>query len=311
MPRLERIPEMSIHAQPGGEIRMIQDVDPVRNPPPERRSFGIVRPLGDGETFGLVGESGCGKSTVARCLMNIYRPTGGKILYQGIDICDKSQVRQHRRMLQTSRQLIFQDSTSSLNQRMTVADIIAEPMAIHHITPPRGSYRDEAAFQLKYVGLDASYLDKYPPELSGGMRQRVAIARALAMEPDFLVADEPIAALDVSIQAQIINLFKHLQAEHGFTFLFIAHDLAVVRYLCDRVGVMCQGRLVEAAPTQELFAHPVHPYTRALLSAIPIPDPRRERQRQITVFDAADFDFRGQLTEVSPDHLVLKGGGAV
>ncbi len=270
-------------------------------------SFQIRR----GEVFGLVGESGSGKSTVARCVMNVYRPTSGQILYKGVNVCDPRQFRANRAMLQTTRQIIFQDSTSSLNQRMSVADIIAEPMAIHHIRPKRGTLRDEARFQLKYVGMDASYLDKYPSELSGGMRQRVAIARALSMEPELLVADEPIASLDVSIQAQIINLFRHLQEEHGFTFLFIAHDLSVVRYLCDRVGVMVAGKLVEVAPTAELFDNPLHPYTKALLSAIPIPDPRRERARTPYAFDPARFERDGELVEAAPGHLVLrKGGGA-
>lgn len=230
-----------------------------------------------GEIFGLVGESGSGKSTAARCIMNVYRPVSGKVIYKGINTCDPVEFRQNKKVLQTSRQFIFQDSTSSLNGRMKVADIIAEPMQIHHVKPKRGTLRSEAEFQLYYVGLDKSYLDKYPYELSGGMRQRVAIARALSMEPELLVADEPIAALDVSIQAQIINLFKHLQKEHGFSILFIAHDLAVVRYLCDRVGVMYRGRLVEVAETKELFENPKHPYTKALLSAIPVPDPRLAR----------------------------------
>ena len=232
-----------------------------------------------GEIFGLVGESGSGKSTAARCIMNVYRPVSGKVIYKGINTCDPAEFCKNKKLLQTSRQFIFQDSTSSLNGRMKVADIIAEPMQIHHVKPKRGTLRSEAEFQLYYVGLDKSYLDKYPYELSGGMRQRVAIARALSMEPELLVADEPIAALDVSIQAQIINLFKHLQKEHGFSILFIAHDLAVVKYLCDRVGVMYRGRLVEVAETKELFENPKHPYTKALLSAIPIPDPRLERAR--------------------------------
>ena len=258
-----------------------------------------------GEIFGLVGESGSGKSTAARCIMSLIRPAAGKIRYLGVNICDPGQFRAHRKLLQTSRQLIFQDSAASLNPRMKVADIITEPMAIHHIRPPRGSLRQEAAFQLKCVGMDPSSLDRRPGELSGGQRQRVAIARALSMGPELLVADEPIASLDVSIQAQIINLFQHLQREHGFTFLFIAHDLAVVRHLCDRTGVMFQGRLVEIAPSKELFDNPLHPYTRALLSAIPIPDPRLERARAPQRFDPAQFCREGQLREVSPGHMVL------
>ena len=261
----------------------------------------------NGEIFGLVGESGSGKSTAARCVMNVYRPTSGSIVYQGIDTCDQSQFRKNRKLLQTSRQFIFQDSTSSLNQRMRVADIIAEPMQIHHIKPPRGSLREEAAFQLHYVGLEPSYLDKFPAELSGGMRQRVTIARALSMEPSLLVADEPIASLDVSIQAQIINLFAHCNREHGCSILFIAHDLSVVKYLCHRVGVMYQGKLVEVAPTKELFENPLHPYTKSLLEAIPIPDPILERKRVWKPFNPEHFDRNGKLVEVSPDHLVLKG----
>ena len=272
---------------------------------------GVSFQMQKGEIFGLVGESGSGKSTVARCIMNILSPISGKIRYLGINTCDPKQFRSHKTLLETSRQIIFQDSTSSLNPRMTVADIIAEPMAIHHIRPSRGSLRAEAEFHLKCVGMDPGYLDKHPMELSGGQRQRVAIARALSMGPELLVADEPIASLDVSIQAQIINLFKHLQREHGFTFLFIAHDLAVVRYLCDRVGVMLQGKLVEVGPAKEVFSNPLHPYTQALISAIPIPDPRRERARVLQNFDAARFDRDGVLTEVSPGHWVLRKGGGL
>ena len=262
--------------------------------------------LKKGEIFGLVGESGSGKSTVARCIMNIYKPTAGKILYNGIDVCDKAQFRKHHKMLEAQRQIIFQDSTSSLNQRMTVADIIAEPMHIHHIKPPRGSLRAEAEFQLSYVGMDSSYLDKYPTELSGGQRQRVAIARVLSMEPELLVADEPIASLDVSIQAQIINLLRHCNREHGCSMLFIAHDLSMVECLCDRVGVMYHGKLVELAPTAELYANPQHPYTKALLSAIPIPDPIAERSRKRMDFDEITFDRDGVLTEIAPGHFVLR-----
>ena len=258
-----------------------------------------------GEIFGLVGESGSGKSTVARCIMNVYKPN---ILYTGINICDRAEFKKHHRMLEATRQIIFQDSTSSLNQRMKVADIIAEPMHIHRIKPPRGSLRAEAEYQLSYVGMDASYLDKYPSELSGGQRQRVAIARALSMEPELLVADEPIASLDVSIQAQIINLFKHCNQDHGCSILFIAHDLSMVEYLCDRVGVMYHGKLVEVAPTAELYANPQHPYTQALLSAIPVPDPIAERNRMRMDFEELDFDHGGIMEEVASGHFVLRKG---
>lgn len=261
-----------------------------------------------GEIFGLVGESGSGKSTLARCVMNIYKPCSGKILFEGIDTCDKQQFKANEKMLRQERQLIFQDSASSLNQRMKVWEIIAEPMLINHIKPPRGSLRKEAAFQLYYVGMDESYLDKYPSELSGGQRQRVAIAKALSMEPKLLIADEPIASLDVSIQAQIINLFKHLRAEHSFSILFIAHDLSMVEYLCDRVGVMYHGSLVELAERSELFKNPMHPYTKALLSAIPFPDPVLERQRKRIDFDSLSFSRSGEFREALPGHFVLMGG---
>ena len=288
------------------DVRHLTHVFPLTKKIAIKAVDGVSFQLRRGEIFGLVGESGSGKSTAARCVMNIYRPYGGSILYKGIDTCDPRAFRANRRMLQTTRQLIFQDSNSSLNQRMTVCDIISEPLKLQKITPPRGSLRAEAEFQMYYVGLDAGCLDKYPAELSGGQRQRVAIARALAMEPELLVADEPVASLDVSIQAQIVNLFKHLQQEHGFSFLFIAHDLAMVEFLCDRVGVMYRGRLVETAPTAELFAHPRHPYTQALLSAIPVPDPRRERNRRLLEFHGESLSLAGALAEVSPQHFVLQ-----
>lgn len=260
-----------------------------------------------GEIFGLVGESGSGKSTVARCVMNLYQPTGGEIWFNGVDITDRNQRRKHKKMLERKRQLIFQDSGSSMNQRMKVVDVITEPMRIQHIQTARRTPREEAAFQLKYVGLDGSYLDQYPAELSGGQRQRVNIARALSMEPELLVADEPVAALDVSIQAQIINLFRHLQEEHGFSILFIAHDLAMVEYLCDRVGVLYRGKLVECAPTKALFANPSHPYTQALLSAIPIPDPRLARAQAAAATEEQAYVLGQKMIEIAPDHFVLEG----
>ena len=260
-----------------------------------------------GEIFGLVGESGSGKSTVVRCVMNLYQPTGGEIWFNGVDITDRSQRRRHKKMLERKRLLIFQDSGSSMNQRMKVVDVITEPMRIQHIQTARRTPREEAAFQLKYVGLDGSYLDQYPAELSGGQRQRVNIARALSMEPELLVADEPVAALDVSIQAQIINLFRHLQEEHGFSILFIAHDLAMVEYLCDRVGVLYRGKLVECAPTKALFANPSHPYTQALLSAIPIPDPRLARAQAAAATEEQAYVLGQKMIEIAPDHFVLEG----
>lgn len=259
------------------------------------------------EIFGLVGESGSGKSTVARCVMNLYQPTGGEIWFNGVNVTDRNQRRKHKKMLERKRQLIFQDSGSSMNQRMKVVDVITEPMRIHHIQTARRTPREEAAFQLKYVGLDGSYLDQYPAELSGGQRQRVNIARALSMEPELLVADEPVAALDVSIQAQIINLFRHLQEEHGFSILFIAHDLAMVEYLCDRVGVLYRGKLVECAPTKALFANPSHPYTQALLSAIPIPDPRLARAQAAAATEEQAYVLGQKMIEITPDHFVLEG----
>ena len=295
------------HAQPDLllDVRHLTQVFPLTKKLAVRAVDDVSFQIRRGEIFGLVGESGSGKSTVARCVMNIYRPAGGQIVYRGIDTGNRMEVRKNRVLLQQERQMIFQDSASSLNQRMKVADIVMEPMRLAHRRPPRGSYRAEAAYQLKYVGLDESCLDKYPSELSGGQRQRIAIARAVSMEPELLVADEPIASLDVSIQAQIVNLFRHLQREHGFSILFIAHDLAMVEFLCDRVGVMYHGRLVEVAPCHELYRNPLHSYTRALLSAIPVPDPRRERERKMAEFEQ-EYETAGVLVEVSPGHFVLR-----
>lgn len=265
-----------------------------------------------GEILGIVGESGSGKSTLARCIMNIYEPNAGVVRFHGINVLDRAAFRANKKLLQTQRQMIFQDSASSLNQRMKAVDIISEPLKINHIKTARKTAKAEAVFQLQTVGLDESFLERYPSQMSGGQRQRVAIARALTTEPDLLIADEPVASLDVSIQAQIINLFRHLQQEHGFSILFIAHDLAMVEFLCDRVGVMYHGKLVELADTTELYEHPLHPYTKILLSAIPIPDPIAERKKVRPDYSAMKFDTEGQLVEVAPGHFVLqKGGGDV
>ena len=269
--------------------------------------------LRKGEILGLVGESGSGKSTTARCIMNISSSPGGHIFYKGIDVLDKKQFRKNRKALQAERQMIFQDSASSLNQRMRVEDIILEPLKLSHRKPKQGSYREEAEFQLKYVGLDSSFLDRYPSELSGGQRQRVAIARALIMDPELVVADEPIASLDVSIQAQIVNLFRHLQREHGFSFLFIAHDLSMVECLCDRVGVMYHGQLVELAPCGELYSNPLHPYTKQLLLAVPdlekygLQSAKKEAEHpgNGTIPEKAyGTAAKGSWTEVLPEHFV-------
>lgn len=233
------------------------------------------------EIFGLVGESGSGKSTVGKCLMNICQPTQGTICYDGVNLCDKREVKAQKRKLQQERQIIFQDSTSALNQRMCVEDIVAEPLRIQHIFSEKSQLKQFVKEQLEEVGLDESYLNRRPSELSGGQRQRIAIARAFGMKPRLLIADEPIASLDVSIQAQIIRLFQHLQQEHDCAILFIAHDLSMVRFLSDRVGVMQKGRLVEVGETEEIFSAPKHPYTKKLLSSIPIPDPRAVRKAGI------------------------------
>lgn len=273
---------------------------------------GISFELRKGEMFGLVGESGSGKSTVARAIMGMHAPTGGEIYFRDYLISDKRSYRRHRRDIQRNMQIIFQDSAAALNPRMRVVDIIAEPLRIHGI---RGNFADKAHREaevdrlLGLVGLDIAYKTKFPQELSGGQRQRVAIARGIAVNPELLVADEPVASLDVSIQAQIVSLFQHLQQQHHFTFLFIAHDLAMVRYLCDRVGVMHAGRLMEVAPAGELFARPLHPYTQALLSAMPLPDPIRERGKPIRAYTPEEPDREGEFVEAAPDHYVLKTAG--
>jgi oligopeptide transport system ATP-binding protein len=245
-----------------GEVRAVDGVD-----------FMIHR----GETLGLVGESGCGKTTTGRCILRLAHPTAGEILYDGVDLAklQRKELMAMRRRIQ----VIFQDPYSSLNPRMKVGEILAEPMKVHAVEPDAGKRAARVRELLGICGLDPRFADRYPHEMSGGQRQRVGIARALALEPEFIVCDEAVSALDVSIQAQVVNLLEDLRERFGLTYLFIAHDLAVVRHLCQRVAVMYLGRIVELAGNDELFDNPLHPYTQALLAAVPVPDPSVEASR--------------------------------
>ena len=239
---------------------------------------GVTYDIYRGETLGLVGESGCGKSTVGRTMLGLYQPTDGSVSVAGIDVANAkgSQLR----LLRRKAQMIFQDPFASLNPRWTVSAIVGEPLRVHNLEPNTQQRADRVRELLELVGLSGQHVNRFPHEFSGGQRQRIGIARALASNPDFIVCDEPIAALDVSIQAQVVNLLEDLQTQLGLTYLFIAHDLSMVRHICDRVAVMYLGGLVELADSDELYEKPLHPYTKSLLSAVPVPDPRAARQRQ-------------------------------
>ncbi len=251
-----------------GDIKAVDDI-----------SFQVRR----GETLGLVGESGCGKSTTGRAILQLYRPTDGQVLFKGEDLTNlKGEVLRRKRR---EMQMIFQDPYASLNPRMTVGGIISEPLEVHNIFATRKERQERVQELLRVVGLNPYFVNRYPHEFSGGQRQRIGVARALAVNPEFIVCDEPISALDVSIQAQIINLLQDLQSEFGLTYLFIAHDLSVVRHISDRIVVMYLGKLGELADQAELYANPLHPYTQALLGAVPIPDPVIEEKRQRVILE--------------------------
>ncbi len=235
-------------------------------------SFAIRR----GETLGLVGESGCGKTTVGRTLLHLYKPTAGEVFFEGRPIRSKEDInRLHKRAT-----MVFQDPYSSLNPRMTVSDIIGEPLDIHHMYESRAERHDRILDLMDKVGLNSEHASRYAHEFSGGQRQRIGIARALALNPEFIVCDEPVSALDVSIQAQVINMFDELQDKLGLTYLFIAHDLLVVRHISDRIAVMYLGKMVELADADEIYEHPLHPYSKSLISAVPVPDPRIARANE-------------------------------
>ncbi|HID4908934.1 TPA: ABC transporter ATP-binding protein [Staphylococcus aureus] len=267
----------------------------------ENISFDIYK----GETLGLVGESGCGKSTTGKSIIKLNYITSGEILYEGIDI---QKIRKRKDLLKFNKkiQMIFQDPYASLNPRLKVMDIVAEGIDIHHLATDKRDRKKRVYDLLETVGLSKEHANRYPHEFSGGQRQRIGIARALAVEPEFIIADEPISALDVSIQAQVVNLLLKLQRERGITFLFIAHDLSMVKYISDRIAVMHFGKIVEIGPAEEIYQNPLHDYTKSLLSAIPQPDPESERSRKRFSYidDEANNHLR-QLHEIRPQHFVF------
>ena len=272
------------------EVRAIEDI-----------SFDIYK----GETLGLVGESGCGKSTTGKAIIKLNDITSGEIIYDGTDIHN---IRKRQDMLKFNKkiQMIFQDPYASLNPRLKVMDVVGEGIDIHHLATDKRNRKKRVYDALETVGLSKEHANRYPHEFSGGQRQRIGIARALAVEPEFIIADEPISALDVSIQAQVVNIMLRLQREKGITFLFIAHDLSMVKYISDRIAVMHFGKIVELGPADDIYNHPLHDYTKSLLSAIPQPDPDVERQRKRITYEASNADDQNrQLHEIRPEHFVF------
>jgi len=267
------------------EVKNLKMYFPVGSGFLSRKPVGYVKAVDDvsftvqrGETLGLVGESGCGKTTTGRSILQLYKPTAGQVIFDGQDLTSMNT--KTMRGMRREMQVIFQDPYSSLNPRMTAGNIIGEPLIVHGLVANKTEYRDKVADLLTNVGLNPYMADRFPHEFSGGQRQRIGVARALSVSPKFIVADEPVSALDVSIQAQIINLLEDLQEQFNLTYLFIAHDLSVVRHISDRVGVMYLGHMVEMAERNEIYRNPIHPYTKALLSAVPIPDPVLDAQRE-------------------------------
>ncbi len=259
-----------------------------------------------GETYGLVGESGSGKTTIGRGIIRLYDPTDGKVIFNGKDITGKMD-KETTRMLRTKMQMIFQDPMASLNPRKKIGDIIGEGLDIHHSYSSKEERKQKIDNILAKVGLAAEHYDRYPYQFSGGQRQRVGIARALIMNPDLIIADECISALDVSIQAQVVNLMKDIQEETGSAYLFIAHDLSMVKYISDRIGVLHLGRMLETGTTDEIFSNPVHPYTKSLLSAIPSPNPKTEKLRESITYDYATSGIKyseGSLQHIGGSHYV-------
>ena len=260
----------------------------------------------EGETFGLVGESGSGKTTTGRSILQLYKPTSGEVIFEGKNV-ESLKSRADKLAFTRDAQMIFQDPYASLNPRMTVEDIIAEGLDIHHLVKDKAERSKRVEELLETVGLNESHASRFPHEFSGGQRQRIGIARALAVEPKFIVADEPISALDVSIQAQVVNLVIELQKKRGLTYLFIAHDLSMVKFISDRIGVMHYGKLLEVGPADDVYDCPLHDYTKSLISAVPIPDPEVERSRTRIPYDAQKEEMDGKersMHEIRPGHFV-------